>query len=88
MARTISEVVSITRDELIRLKRDGEILDWLEASAHALAPERPSHRKAIGDLIDAGRSLDEVLDQHARRLEARESRPDRPTAAPRRSHAG
>lgn len=69
MARTVTEHVSIPRGELARLERDREILDWLEASAHALAPERPSHRKVIGDLIDAGRSVDEIIDQHARRLE-------------------
>lgn len=87
MANTRTQDVTISRRELERLRRDSLILDWLESEVHVRCPGRPAHREVIGGLIDAGRSVDEVVDRHVKRLEARKASAPRPDREPSRSRA-
>lgn len=63
----------VTWDEYLRLQRDSEILDWVEADyARHVAPKGGAGlRQMVGDLIDAGCDLSQSLADACRELATR-----------------
>lgn len=88
MANATTEEVSIAQEELESLRRDRMILNRIEAEFRRVNARGPSLRASVGGLIDAQRTIDEILANHLRRLDDRAAAGRRPAQDPTRSRVG